>query len=262
MRFFTGLHQPSNAQHFERSFISISRIKDRKSGFKVRQWILDPEPFSVIAKYGEHLLSVSEYAGQIRRWKHNGQLLAAVSQDYMCEPDILARTGLTVSEHQRKTIERYDQLLAERPGVYIMPVLQGWTVEDYASHVRQYGRRLKRGAWVGVGSICKRNKDPQVVVDILQAIHRERPDLKLHGFGLKKTALARADVREHLESADSMSWSYSARKQGRDANDWREAETFRHAIDVLSKLPEQLSMLLRSFLYALSDDQETSGKQA
>jgi hypothetical protein len=247
VRFFPGLHHPSDAANFERCFISVNAIKNRKSGFRVRQWIMDCAGFSTIMTHGDHVLSVADYAAQIRRWKTNGRLLAAVAQDYMCEPQMLARTGLTIAEHQRRTIERYDELVAQRTGVYIMPVLQGWTPDDYVSHIRQFGRRLRRRAWVGVGSICKRNKDPQAVVDILRAIHRERPDLRLHGFGLKKTALAREDVREHLETADSMSWSYSARKQGRDANDWREAEQFRHAIDVLSKLPDQLSMLLRGF---------------
>ena len=33
-------------------------------------------------------------------------------------------------------------------------------------------------------------------------------------------------VRGLLWSADSMAWSYSARKQGRDPNDWREAKAF------------------------------------
>lgn len=248
MRFFTGLHHPSDAQNFERCFISINAIKNRKSGFRVRKWIVDCAGFSTLMTHGDHVLSVVEYASQIRRWKTNGQLLAAVSQDYMCEPVMLARTGLTIAEHQRKTVERYDDLVAQKTGVYIIPVLQGWMPEDYVSHLKQYGRRLKRGAWVGVGSICKRNNSPDAVLDILAAIHAARPDLKLHGFGLKKTALSRPDIRQHLDTADSMSWSYSARKQGRDANDWREAEKFRHAIDVLSKLPEQLSMLLRSFL--------------
>jgi hypothetical protein len=249
MRFFTGLHHPSDAQHFERCFISINAIKNRKSGFKVRRWILDSAGFSAISTHGDHELSVAEYAAQIRRWSKNGHLLAAVAQDYMCEPKMLARTGLTIPEHQRLTIERYDALIAERPGVYILPVLQGWTPEDYVRHLKQYGKRIRRGAWVGVGSICKRNGDPNAVIEILSAIHAERSDLKLHGFGLKKTALSLPAVREHLHTSDSMSWSFAARKQGRDANDWREAESFRHAIDSFAALPDQLSLLLRSMLW-------------
>ncbi|MCC6489103.1 MAG: hypothetical protein IT364_16510 [Candidatus Hydrogenedentes bacterium] len=40
---------------------------------------------------------------------------------------MLARTGLTIADHQRLTIERYDELLThDRGGVYIMPVPQGY----------------------------------------------------------------------------------------------------------------------------------------
>src|SRR5208337_4021342 len=62
---------------------------------------------------------VEEYAVQIKRWKHNGNLLAAVSQDYMCEAVMLEKTGLTVADHQWLTIERYDGLLRCDTGVYI-----------------------------------------------------------------------------------------------------------------------------------------------
>lgn len=35
MRFFVGLHQPSDAKHFDASFINVNRIWDRKGPFKV-----------------------------------------------------------------------------------------------------------------------------------------------------------------------------------------------------------------------------------
>jgi hypothetical protein len=35
------------------------------------------------------------------RWKTNGNLVAAVTQDLMCEPSILEETGLTIEDHQQ-----------------------------------------------------------------------------------------------------------------------------------------------------------------
>jgi hypothetical protein len=107
-----------------------------------------------------------------------------------------------------------------------MPVLQGYAPRDYAMHILAYGDRLKSGMWVGVGSVCKRNGDPEAIVEVLSAVHRTRPDLLLHGFGVKQTALMHPGVRDLLFSADSMAWSYAARKQGRDGNSWREAKAF------------------------------------
>lgn len=186
-----------------------------------------------LKKHGKHILSVKEYAAQIRRWKRCGTLLAAVTQDYMCEPFMLEITGLRVADHRRMTIERYDALLAEETGVYIMPVLQGYDPQDYVSHLQQYGHRLVYGQWVGVGSVCKRNGDPDSVLAVLRAIKAVRPDLRLHGFGLKITALRDPRIRELLESADSMAWSFAARKQGRDSNHHSEALRFKSEIDAL-----------------------------
>jgi hypothetical protein len=228
MRFFVGLHQPSDAKHLAApAFISVNRLRKRKSAFPVGDWIMDSGAFSTILTHGGYPQGVEEYASQIKRWAGNGTLLAAVGQDYMCEASMLAITGLSIADHQRLTIERYDALTAcDTGGVYVLPVLQGYAPADYVSHIRQYGDRLTAGMWVGVGSVCKRNGRPGAVESVLLAIKRERPDLRLHGFGLKVTALQSALVRELLETADSMAWSFSARRQGRNANDWREAERF------------------------------------
>lgn len=230
MRFFIGLHQPSDAKHFDAAFISVGRLRKRKGPFRVADWIMDSQAFSTIATYGGYPHPPEEYADQIKRWKSNGNLLAAVSQDYMCEPAMLAKTGLTIADHQRLTIERYDALLRCETGCYIMPVLQGYAPEEYVSHIRQYGDRLALGAWVGVGSICKRNSSPCLILDVLIAIKTERPDLRLHGFGLKTTALAQGTIRALLHTADSMAWSFAARRNKTGANDWRNAMAFKAAV--------------------------------
>jgi hypothetical protein len=224
LKFFVGLHQPSDAQHFDRAFISVNRLRMRKGAFKVNDWIMDSGAFTEIATYGEYRHDVSNYAAEIRRWRNNGNLRAAVAQDWMCEPWIIRKTGLSVEEHQRRTIERYDALMAEDPGVSIIPVLQGYAPGDYLDHLTMYGDRLPYGAWVGVGSICKRNGSPIDVLNVLGAIKYARPNLRLHGFGVKSTALKLQDVRELLESADSMAWSSAARWKTGKQNDYREAK--------------------------------------
>lgn len=272
VKFFTGLHQPSDAQHFDAAFVSVHRLRTRKSAFAVGDWIMDSGAFSTILSHGGYPHPVSEYAEQIRRWKGNGRLLAAVSQDWMCEPHMLKRTAFKdgaikpdpaklvrpmpdgvdvlvhevaddelleacpdlnseqvrdrIALHQRLTIERYDALLEENTGVYIMPVLQGYAAAEYVAHLRAYGERLAPGAWVGVGSICKRNSNPWSIWKVLDRIKEERPDLQLHGFGLKTTSLEDRHIRELLATADSMAWSFAARREGRNPNDWREARAF------------------------------------
>lgn len=236
MRFFVGLHQPSDAKHIGPAFISVNRLRMRKGPFVVGDWIMDSGAFTTIAKHGGYPEPVSVYAAEIRRWAGNGNLLAAVAQDYMCEPHMIEWTGLTIADHQRLTIERYDALMAENTGVYIMPVLQGYAPADYIEHLRLYGDRLAPGAWAGVGSICKRNGNPRAIEAVLHAIKAARPDLRLHGFGLKSTALGSGLVRELLHTADSMAWSFAARRGGRNSNDWKEAKRW---MDKITTAPVQ-----------------------
>lgn len=241
MRFFTGLHQPSDAKHFDSAFISVNRIHNRKKPFVVNDWIMDSGAFTEISTHGRYRQPANEYASEITRWINNGHLLAAVTQDYMCEPFILEKTGLSVTEHQRLTINRYDDLLAANVGTYIMPVLQGFAPDDYESHIKMYDERLSPGQWVGVGSICKRNSNIHAITAVLLKIKQARPDLRLHGFGLKTTALANPLITSLLETADSMAWSFHARINRRNGNDWKEAKRW---TDNITTRPVQFEMEL------------------
>lgn len=231
-RFYVGLHQPSDAVHFQHCMVSVTRLKNRRSCFGVREWMLDSGAFTELFRHGRFRSSPEEYGSQVIRWWRCGYLIAAVSQDFMCEPFILEKTGLNVQEHQRQTIERYVAIRRKvGPLVYILPVLQGYWPEEYVSHIEQYGELLRPGQWVGVGSVCKRNADVEEIEAVLMAVKRARPDIRLHGFGVKLTALRSSVVRDCLWRADSMAWSYSARKQGRNGNSYLEAKRFEGKIN-------------------------------
>jgi hypothetical protein len=237
--FYTGLHHPALAKILPNVMLSINILLKRKSYFEVGNWILDSGAFTRISSGKEHL-PIDQYAAEIERWSKCGNLQAAVSQDYMCEQFILEMTGQTVADHQRLTIERYDELIATNPSVYVLPVLQGYTPEEYRTHVRLYGNRLKTDAWVGVGSVCKRNKSPIEVLKVLRAIKEVRPDLQLHGFGIKKTALKAPHVAALLATCDSMAWSFNARINGRNPNGASEALSYAKSV---ASIPDQLVMI-------------------
>jgi hypothetical protein len=101
------------------------------------------------------------------------------------------------------TVARYARLL-DLTNVYVMPVLQGYSPRSYAAHVDCYDELLTPGQWVGVGSVCKRNGNPDQIEDILLAIKTRCPDLRPRGFGIKFHALQSPTVRELLYSSDSM----------------------------------------------------------
>ncbi len=219
MLFYLGTHMLNHAKEFDRVFISVRvlRRKNRQSDINANCWIMDSGAFTELAQHGTFQTSVEQYASEINRWSKFANFELAVTQDYMCEPFMLAKTGMTVEDHQRLTIERYDTLIRLTDAL-IMPVLQGYVPSEYATHILMYGDRLITSMRVGVGSICKRNKDPRKVIAVLKAIKSLRPDLQLHGFGLKITALEDTYISSMLHSADSMAWSMAARRQGRNAN--------------------------------------------
>ena len=210
--FYTGVHHPQMAKGLDRSMISINVLERRKGDFQANRWLLDSGAFTRISRGTDHM-PLSQYAQQIERWSACGQLEAAVSQDWMCEPHVLRITGLTVAQHQRLSTQRWLELREMVKGVYVMPVIQGWEPESYLDHLTEMSPLLPHGAWVGVGSVCKRQGNPRTISAILTTILNFRPDLRLHGFGVKTQALKHADISKRFHSTDSMAWSYDGRRQ-------------------------------------------------
>ena len=247
MIFFTGVHDLHHAKLIDYTFISVNRFigsRKRISDFEAKTWIMDSGAFSQVATTGEHLLTAEEYAAQIKRWSRCGILVRAAAQDYMCESFILKKLGRTVKEHQQMTTTNYRDLLREMDAIecrtQIMPVLQGYKPEEYAAHLKNYGSLIAKDEWVGVGSVCKRNSNPHSVADVLDAILEVRPDLRLHGFGIKQTCLQDSYIADRLFSADSMAWSFAARYEGGSPNDPELALKYKQKIETM---PVQMNFL-------------------
>jgi hypothetical protein len=233
-RFYVGVHHPRLAWPLTlrgfRVCLSANVLRDRQGDLPFlgcdEPWLLDSGAFTQVALQGGFSQSPAAYAAMIRRYAATG-LIAASTQDFMCEPVALRATGLSLVQHQTLTIERFDAIReAGTDGVHLLPVLQGRSPDDYRRHLDAYDHRIGAGAWVGVGSLCKRQGRPAVIAAILDAILGDRPDLRLHGFGCKRTSLLDPEVRRRLATADSMAWSYAARLEGRDQNAWDEAGRF------------------------------------
>lgn len=188
--------------------LSVNRLTRRRSPFTAQQWILDSGAFTRITK-GQGHLPIARYIEIIERFRQCGELQAVVSQDYMCEPIALEATRLSVKAHQAMSTERFLSLKDSSPAP-VMPVVQGFTVDEYQYHAAQLSPYIEQAAWVGVGSVCKRQGSPASLAAILEAILQVRPDWRLHGFGIKMTALQDARCCRLLHSIDSMAWCYQS----------------------------------------------------
>jgi len=177
-RFFLGTHQPGwLARRPEPLFISDRRLRTyRRLPVAAGGWALDSGGFTELAAHGswEHGPTPSEYVAWIRRYAAEiGGLLWAAPQDWMCEPWITAKTGLSVAEHQHRTIDNFTQLRDLAPDLPIVPVVQGWTVTDYLRCVDRYaaaGVDLTASPLVGLGSVCRRQATDEAEA-IITALH-------------------------------------------------------------------------------------------
>lgn len=131
-------------------------------------------------------------------------------------------TGLSVEEHQRRTVATYCELRALAPELPLAPVLQGWTSGEYLDCLALYERAgvdLGAAPVVGVGTMCRR-QDTAAASRIFGDIQAEwarthDAPLALHGFGLKSEGLRQrawigltpTTVADLLESSDSLAWS-------------------------------------------------------
>lgn len=178
----------------------------------VTSWMLDSGAYSELYLYGRWTVSTAEYAAAVRRYSEEiGELERASVQDWMCEPHIVKRTGLSVYDHQARTVASYINLMWRDGELPWMPVLQGWSRDDYLRHIDMYdamGIDLTLEPLVGLGSICRRQRTAEAV-RIVEALYGA--GIRLHGFGFKATGLRAA--HHLLYSSDSLAWSYSARRR-------------------------------------------------
>lgn len=215
--FYLGTHKPYWLKRPDMPllFVSRRRLSERphhRTTAAAGEWALDSGGFTDLDDDGRWDVTTAEYAAEAERWRATpGRLRFATPMDWMCEERVLAKTGLTVLEHQRRTVQNFCELRLAAPLVPWIPVVQGYTVVEYLQCVRLYeieaGADLARYPLVGVGSVCRRQSGPdgaRVIGELAAA------GLKLHAFGFKTEGLLRSADR--LVSADSMAWSLDARR--------------------------------------------------
>jgi hypothetical protein len=176
------------------------------------RWALDSGGFTELSLHGRWTIPPAAYADAVAGYAATiGGLDFAAPQDWMCEPVMLARTGLSITEHQHRTVANYLHLRQIAPDLPFIPVLQGWSLADYLRCVELYesaGVRLAELPRVGLGSVCRRQSTAEIahiVATLAQG------GLRLHGFGVKIGGLHK--YGRYLASADSLAWSYAARRQ-------------------------------------------------
>jgi len=212
-RFYLGTHHPGWLSHANVPlFVSRRRLTSyRTLPRAIAPWALDSGGFTELSTFGRWTVTPRAYAADVRRFRDQvGHLQWAAIQDWMCEPEVMVKTGLDEATHQRLTIENYLELKSIASDLPWTPVLQGWTIGSHWRHLDDYARAgidLTKEPIVGIGTICRRQHMLSANV-IVAGLPWE--DLRLHAFGVKSAGLQ--GFADKLASSDSLAWSTNARR--------------------------------------------------
>lgn len=206
-------------------FISDTRLR-RYTRYPraISPWAVDSGGFTALQRFGRWTTTPEEYVERLRRYRDEiGMMLWAACQDWMCEPVVInggfaggARfvgTHMTVHEHQQRTVDSLVHLRHIAPDLPIIPVLQGYEIDEYVRCAQLYAERgidLTAEPLVGVGSVCRRQADEEIhaVISAIRGLGISR----IHAFGVKTLGLG---LYGHLlSSVDSCAWSMNARWRG------------------------------------------------
>jgi hypothetical protein len=225
--FYLGAHHPNWLEQTDVPlFVSRRVLANRKRLPRARgAWALDSGGFTELQLHGTWTIEARQYAQEVRRFRDEiGNLEWAAPQDWMCEPIVIsggsvpgvkfAGTKLSVKTHQINTVANLLALRELAPDLPIVPVLQGYTLEDYLRCWDYYdmaGIVLEREPIVGIGSVCRRQATREAVA-IFERLSIEGLAGRMHGFGVKRAGLPA--VVDYLRSADTQAGSFGARKRG------------------------------------------------
>ena len=218
--FYLGSHVLNHIEKTEYPlFLSFRQLnKRKKKTFNQKAKVaVDSGGFSELSMFGGWKTKPQEYIDGLKRLQRLGLKIEWASQmDWMCEPFMLEKTGLTIEEHQRLTVDNLNELRSLDDSIHFIPVLQGQSLQDYFNHFEMFeeaGFQLRNEPLVGVGSVCRRQNTSEIG-HLFKCLHAK--GLKLHGFGVKKQGIE--SYGEYLLSCDSMAWSFGARYSPKGSN--------------------------------------------
>ena len=111
-QFYLGVHGTS--QRWWDAAVPLCVSRNRMPKRKVPQarapWILDSGAFTELRRHGRYTFTAEQYADDVQRFALPGHLQWVAPMDWMCEPFMLDRTGLSVDQHIGRTVDNYIEL--------------------------------------------------------------------------------------------------------------------------------------------------------
>jgi len=193
-------------RHMRERDVLLSYATDTDPWDEITNLFIDSGGYSLMLETGEHD-SVNDYLDYVEAVDAN----IAAMQDYPCEPGILNEYDRTVADHQAMTVDRaranLNEMRVRGLNTEPMAVLQGWEPDDYLNCIDMFREAGVLTDYIGIGTVCRRNAETEIR-EIVNTVHNELPNRKLHAFGVKKSILKYPDMRDALDSVDSSAWYF------------------------------------------------------
>lgn len=212
MRIYIGNDHIAAMRYLPNTCYSYKVLMNRKKPMPSPHggFMLDSGGFQFIRQLGRYPCTTKEYLNKVGFLQPD----IFVIQDWMCEPGQVERTGLSIREHIRRTVENYLYILELEEGAssdikgYCLPVIQGWELDDYFSCIDLYEDYGLIAPYMAVGSVCRRGKTEEIK-EIIEGIHAAIPKVRLHGLGVKKQVLK--ECSDMLHSCDTAAGQFLKR---------------------------------------------------
>lgn len=207
--------------------LSASHFWDsKKAKFRRRKipehtnFFLDSGGFTLLARWHDYPFTVEQYVELI---KNMTPTYAAV-MDYPCEPELRVAKGplytrihdLSVRERIKATLENSRMLMDHHSYPFkpteLLPVIQGWKIDDYLECLRSMSREGLITPYMAVGSCCRRGSVQdlkRLIISIRQTVNKIDKDIRLHFFGVKINVLKDAAVWDAVYSCDTAAWTHN-----------------------------------------------------
>jgi len=164
---------------------------------------LDSGGYQAFTRFSGYPFTVEQYARYVDRIKPT----FVATMDYPCEKELtlLDSRKERIKETVNNAVELAD--LEEIIGfdAQIVPVIQGYSGQEYIHCIDLYNEVGLPLDYIAVGSLCKR-KNMKEIRDVLLAIKYVLPKSKIHAFGLSLSAIKDFAVVQSINSFDTQAW--------------------------------------------------------
>jgi len=221
---------------------------------------LDSSGFSLMTKFNDYPFSLEQYVLLVKKLKPT----YFATMDYPCELALIEKTSLSVRERIRRTIENTETLMNNYSyPSKLIPVVQGWTLEDYKFCILEMHRRDLLTDYIAFGTMCCRKSLLEVKKLIIKLTDFlwQFVDAKVHCFGLSIRFLRDFAIRQRIHSIDTSAWTFNSGNSKRFASNgdelWRNWNQFLNKVRILlSKNCGQITLFQLS-----SSSLHSSGKE-